>query len=254
MGQSARNPVKAAETTFTVIEGLKKLDGAGVTELAAHLDIPKSTAHSYLSTLEEAEYVVKEDGVYHVGIRFLEYGAYARKRKDIYEIAKTEVDRLAEETENLGNLLIEEHGRGVYLHRAEGSREIQLSTQVGTRTPLHSTALGKSVLANLSKERVDEIIDRHGLPEITENTVTDRDRLAEKLQTIRDRGYAVDDEESVAGLRCISAPVLDNQDRVLGAISVSGPTHRFKGAYFTEQIPDKVMEAANVIELNLTHS
>ncbi|MDR9429399.1 MAG: IclR family transcriptional regulator [Natronomonas sp.] len=254
MGQNARNPVKATEMTFVVLDGLKELNGVGVTELAAHLDIPKSTVHSYLSTLEQEEFVVKEDGAYHVGVRFLEYGAHARKRKDIYEIAKPEIDRLAEETGNLSNLLIEEHGRGVYLHRGEGNRAIQVNAQVGTRVYLHSTALGKAILANLSEETVDGIIDRHGLPRITPNTITDRDELAEELGTIRERGYAIDDEERVEGLRCISAPVLSNTDTVVGSISVSGPTHRFKGEYFIEDIPGKVMEAANVIELNLTYS
>jgi DNA-binding IclR family transcriptional regulator len=177
-----------------------------------------------------------------------------KKRKDIYEIAKPEIERLAEDTGSLANLMIEEHGRGVYLHRGEGHRAIQVNAQVGTRVYLHSTALGKTVLANLSEETVDGIIDRHGLPRITPNTITDRDELAEELGTVRERGYAIDDEERVEGLRCISAPVLSYTDTVVGSISVSGPTHQFIGEYFIEDIPGKVMEATNVIELNLTYS
>ncbi|WP_331233336.1 IclR family transcriptional regulator [Natronorarus salvus] len=254
MAGTARNPVKSARTTFAVLDGLKELDGAGVTELANYLEIPKSTVHSYLSTLEEEECLIKEEGVYHIGVRFLEYGAHARQRTDVYEIAKPEVDRLAEETGNLSNLLIEEHGRGVYLHRGEDTRAIQVNTRVGTRVYLHSTALGKSILANLPERRVETILDRHGLPEVTPNTITDRAELAAELEEIRERGYAIDDEEQVEGLRCISAPIVSASGRVLGSISVSGPTHRFKGTYFTETIPDSVMEAANVIELNLTYS
>lgn len=254
MTGTARNPVKSTETTVAVVEGLKELEGAGVTELAEYLDVPKSTAHSYLSTLEQEEYVVKEDDAYYVGTRFLEFGAHARSRRGIYDIARPEVDRLAEETGELSNLLIEEHGSGVYLHRAEGSRAVQVDAHVGTRVYLHATSLGKAILAHLPDERVDAIVDQQGLPAITDQTVTDRETLDEALAEIRERGYATDDEERLEGLRCVAAPVLSNDDRVLGAISIAGPTNRLRGDRFTETLPDKVLEAANVVELNVTYS
>jgi IclR family acetate operon transcriptional repressor len=108
-----------------------------------HLDIPKSTIHNYLSTLVQEEYVVKDGSTYHVGIRFLEYGAYARVQLSIYEIATPEVDELAATTGELANLMVEEHGRGSYLHRARGDKAVQVEAYVGTRVPLHGTALGK---------------------------------------------------------------------------------------------------------------
>ena len=81
MGRPAKNPVKSTETTFRIVEELQELDGAGVSELAAHLGLPKSTVHNYLSTLQQEEYVVRQNGEYKVGIRFLELGAYARNRR-----------------------------------------------------------------------------------------------------------------------------------------------------------------------------
>ena len=254
MKGTARNPVKSVRTTLTIIEGLKELDGAGVTELAAHLDKPKSTVHNYLSTLEAEEYVVSEGTEYHVGTRFLEFGTYVRYRHTIYEIARSEIDRLAEETGELANLMIEEHGRGIYLHRAQGRQAVNVDANAGTRVYLHSTGLGKAILAHLPEERVDAIVDTHGLPEITENTVTDRSTLDRRLGEIRERGYAIDDEERLPGLRCIAAPILSNENRVLGAISVSAPTHRLRDDQFQTTMPNKVREVANVIELNITYS
>lgn len=255
MDDSTRNLVKTAETTFLVLTGIKELDGASLTELAMHLDIPKSTAYSYLSTLEQAEYIVKEDGMYHLGLRFLEYGAHARNRNELYEFSKHEINRLAKETGDLANFMIEEHGRGIYLYRSEGNRAVKaINTQVGTRVYLHSTAMGKAILAHLPPDRVETIIDMHGLPEVTEHTVTNASELRDELDEIRECGYAVDDQELVDGLRCIAAPILDNDDRVRGAVSVSGPTHRFKDVYLEKEIPAKVMETANVVQLNLTYS
>jgi len=254
MGEPATNPIKPTETTVRVLEGLKTLDGAGVSDLADHTGLPRSTVHNYLSTLEQEEYVLKEDGKYHVGIRFLELGAHARNRREIYEIAQPEIKRLAEETGELANLLIEEHGRGTYLQRARGSEAVKVQAHVGTRLPLHTTALGKSILSHLPAERVEKIIGRHGLPAATEATVTDREVLFEELAEIRERGYAFDDEERLAGLRCVAAPILSNDERVLGAVSVSGPSHRIRDEHFRETLPNTILETVNVIELNVTYA
>jgi IclR family acetate operon transcriptional repressor len=254
MTEQAKYAVKSVETAFRILNALKDLDGAGVSELATHLDIPKSTIHNYLSTLVQEEYVVKDGSTYHVGIRFLEYGAYARVQLSIYEIATPEVDELAATTGELANLMVEEHGRGSYLHRARGDKAVQVEAHVGTRVPLHGTALGKAIMAHLPRERVNEIVERHELPASTPNTITDRETLDDELARIREEGVAFDDEERIAGLRCVAAPILSKNDRVLGAISVAGPSNRIRNDRFTEELPRRVLETVNVIELNVTYS
>ena len=254
MGQRAKNPVNSTVTTFRIIEALRELDGAGVSELGTHLDIPKSTVHNYLSTLTQEEYVINDDGTYRLSLRFLEAGAYARNQQKIYDIAEPEIQRLAEETGELANLLIEEHGRGVYLQREQGENAVRVAAHVGTRVPLHSTALGKALLAFMPRERVKEILDRRGLERATPNTVGNREVLYDQLDAIRERRYALDDEERLKGLRCVATPILSNDDRVLGAVSVSGPSNRIRGERFREELPNKVLEAVNVIELNVTYS
>lgn len=254
MGDKAQNPIKSARVAFQIVEMLKELDGAGVSELARQLNMPKSTTHNYLSTLEESDYLIKEDGIYYVGVRFLELGSYVRNRRKIYEISKPEVCDLAEETGELANLLIEEHGKGTYLQRARGAHAVHVEVPEGTRVPLYCTGLGKSILAHLPEERVETIIEREGIEQITPNTVTDRETLFDQLDEIRDRGYALDDEERIQGLRCVAAPILSTDDRVLGAISVAGPSNRISGERYRETLPNKVLETVNVIELNVTYS
>lgn len=248
------NKVKSVEKTFEIVNTIQELDGASLTTLAREMGMPQSTAHNYLKSLEESEYLVNDDGTYHVGVRFLEHGAYARNRRKIYDTARPEVNKLATETGELANLLVEEHGRGSYLLRARGVDAVQVEAHVGTRVYLHSTALGKAILAYMPEDRREEILDRHGLPERTPKTTTDREQLLEELAEIRDRGYAYDDEERLQGLRCVAAAVRSNSGRVLGAVSVSGPTNRLRGELFREELPSKLLEAVNVIELNITHS
>lgn len=250
----AKNPIKGAEKTMRVVEALKELDGARVTELADHVGLSKGTVHDYLSTLREHNYVVKDGDEYHVGLAFFEVGEYARDRIDVYHVAKPEVTKLAEETGELANFLYEEHGLGVYLYRSRGQNAVSLDTHTGKRRYLHNTALGKAILAHLPEERVEAILDRHGLPRATRHTITDREALHEELAAIRERGYAFCNQERVEGLHCVAAPIQDRSGTALGAISVAGPSTRIKDGRLTEELPEKVLQAANVVEINANYS
>ena len=247
-------PVQAARTTFKIVEGLRELDGAGVSELATYLGVPKSTVHDHLRTLLEGEYVVNDDGIYRIGARFLELGGHARSRMKIYRIAEPELQKLAAKTGEHANLMIEEHGRGIFLYKAKGENAVHLDTHAGMRVHLQTTSLGKAILAHLPDERVEAILGHHGLPQVTRNTVTDREELDSELSAVRDRGYATDDEERVEGMRCVAAPIRSDDGGVLGAVSVSGPTSRMQGDLFEDEIPNLVLSTANVIEVNVKYS
>jgi len=248
------SPVQATATAFRIIEALRQRGGAGVSELAAALEMPTSTVHDHLRTLEAAEYLTSDAGVYHVGVRFLELGEQARGRMKIHRVAKPEVDELAAETGEHANLMIEEHGHGVFLYKAQGDDAVQLDTHAGMRVPLHTTALGKAILAHSPTTAVDAIVDRHGLQHVTDKTITTREALDAELETVRRQGYAFDDEERVKGMRCVAAPVIDAEGTVVGAVSVSGPKSRMLGEAYTDRFPRMVLRTANVIEVNLTYS
>lgn len=254
MSQQSKYPVQAAGTTFQIIETLHELNGAGVAELADHLDMPKSTVHDHLQTLTEAEYLINDNGTYHIAARFLELGGFARSQMKLYQVATPEIKKLAEETGEHANLMIEEHGVGIYLNKFKGSDAVTIDTHIGKRIHLHKTALGKAILAYMDESEVDAIIDRHGLPAETDQTITDEEELKTELAEIRDRGYAIDDEERVLGLRCIAAPVCDKDENPLGSVSVSVPTNRFNDEMFMEKIPNSVLSTANVIEVNMIYS
>lgn len=246
--------VKSAATTFEVIHALKTLDRPNVADIADHLDVPKSTAHDHLSTLIELEFVVKAEDGYRLGARFLEYGGYAREQMKVYRVARPVVNRLAEETGEHANLMVEEHGLGIFLYKAKGDDAVNLDTHPGMRVPLQTTALGKTILAHTPREDVEAIVDEHGLPQVTEQTITDREVLFDELDAVREQGYATDDEERVEGMRCIAAPILDQHDDVIAAVSVSGPMSRMHDSRFEDDIPRRVLSAANVVEVNMTYS
>lgn len=246
--------VASVERAFDVVETLREMDGGRVTAVAERTGLAKSTVHRYLTTLERREYLVKRGDSYHVSHRFLDLGEYTRIRRSEYQLAKEKVPELAEETEERVQFMVEEHGWAVYLYRESGAHAVQTDSRIGARVHLHSTAAGKAILAHLPEPRIEVVVERHGLPELTEHTITDREELAERLRTIRERGYSRQLQENTKGLRSVGVPIMDDNDGVIGAISISGPTHRLKGEWFEQEIPDLLLGAANEIELNIAYS
>lgn len=246
--------VNTTGTVFRIVETLRELDGARVTELAEHLDVAASTAHRHLSTLHDLEYVVKDGDVYRLSFKFLRLGEHTRDRRDAYRMAKEKVSDLADETEERAQFIIEEHGQAVYVFRENGVHAVPADSGIGKRIPLHATAAGKAILAHLPDERVDEILDKRGLAAQTTHTTVDETALREELEMVQDRGYSFNKQESIEGLRAVGVVVTSENDRVLGALSVSGPTHRLKDDFFEEEVPSLLLGTANELELNIKYN
>ena len=246
--------LRTVSRAFGVIRALEELDGAGVTELADHLGVSKSVVYNYLATLRENKFVVKEGDTYSLSLQFLLVGEYVRNQNMLYRVAKPEIETLAEETGEYAHLSTEQHGLSVNLYKVKGEKAVGSDYQTSKlQRPdyLHFSATGKSILAHLSRERVEEIVDRYGLKRKTENTITDRDALFAELEEIRERGYAYNDEEEIEGLRAIGAPIRNRHGRVLGSLSVSGPINRMNEKQYHDTIVEKVTNAANVVEVNI---
>ena len=252
--QTNARPVTTVETTFAILEQLKRADEAalGVSELASRLDLAKSTVHRHLATLESLGVAVRHEDGYRLGLRLLDYGLYARNQRRLYAVAKPKVDELAEETGEKVWCITHEHGRSIHLYGATGKHSVQTDAREGSRGYLHQHAAGKAILASLPSVDVREIVDRYGLPAETDRTVTTESELFEQLERIATRGYAVNREESVPGLHAVGAPITDRDGVAIGAISVSGPANRLKGIRLTEELPDLLLGATNEVEINLS--
>lgn len=251
MAEQSRS-VKSIETMFRIVDALIEHDGARVTELSDELGLAKSTVHQQLATLCSLGYAVKEDGEYHVGLKFFSIGEHARKRKESAQLAKPMVEQLASETEERVQFFVEEHGHAIYLYIKEGEHGVKAGRHPGKIRHLHSSAGGKAILSQMPRERVLEVIDRWGLPAETEHTITDEAELFEELELIRERGYSTNKEESIEGLWALGVPVVANGE-VVGAFSVSGPRHRLNTERFRTELPDMLLGAANELELKLEY-
>lgn len=250
MTQSA--PLKSVRTCLAVIETLTRLDGCGVSELADELDMPKSTVFEYLQTLNEEGYVVKEEGVYRCSSRFLSLGERVRRNSKLYTIARPELKSLSRDTESHASLVYEENGFGTVQFIENTDHRMEPIVHLGQPTYMHSHASGKALLANLPESKTERILDRRGLVQLTENTITDREKLHEELETVRREGYAVDVGEAMEGVGGIAVPIMDREaDKVVAGIALYGPASGNSIDIPEEAYLSDLMRTKNTIEVNL---
>lgn len=249
---TSENRIKTVETVFDVVETLKEMDAATITEVAEHLDLAPSTVHGHLVSLEKRGYVVKRDNVYRLGLQFLGHGMHAKTSRVLSNTAQEPIEQLAEEMGEATWTMVEEHGQAIYLNDARSAKGMQ-TYRLGKSTHLHTTAGGKSILAELPDEQVDAIVDEHGLPARTENTITDRATLFDELKLIRERGYSLNRGERLEGAWAVASPLL-HEEEIVGAVGVSGPEYRMHGDRFKDELPEAVLGTKNVIELKLHQS
>jgi DNA-binding IclR family transcriptional regulator len=245
--------IKSADRVFDIIKLLFETDGMTTSELADELDLAVSTVHEYLQTCERREYVMKNsDGSYTLSLKFLDVGEMVRQLNPVYKTAKQPLARIADKTGEVAWLYTEEHGYAVPLDAEKGQQGVQVVGRIGNRKPMHHISAGKAMLAEMPRERVESILDRHGLPGSTKNTLTDRESLFDQLETVRECGYAINDREEVEGIRAVGMAIVTDGE-IHGALSVSGPSNRVQGDRVHEEFPEILSGAVNEVELKLTY-
>jgi DNA-binding IclR family transcriptional regulator len=247
-----QDTVRSDERLLDIVEALKRTPSAGVTELAATLEMPKSTVHAHLSTLQEAGYVVQDDSSeYRLGLRFLDVGMAARGTRRVYDEVEAKLDELAEATAEKVWCVVEENGEAVFLAKAVGDRAIRTNARVGQHVPLYELAAGKAILANLPAGRRRDILDGYEFPLDGDWTRAD---VEAELAEIRTRGVAFGFGRFIRGVAGVAAPVTDTSGTVYGAITVSGPSNRLTGDRLEAELADLVRGTAGELQVNLSHS
>lgn len=247
-------PVQSTQKAFQIIEELVKEGELSVREVTDRVDMPKTTVHAHLRTMEQLGYLINDGEKYRTSTKFVALGTLTRTRMGLFNITKDKIDELAENTGEQASIGIAEGFRTVTLYTAKGEKALDIEPFDGQRFPMHTIAAGKAMLAHFSDERVEQYIQQNGLEKKTENTCTDPDILRNELAQIAKQGYAVDAEEHNEGLSGIAVPILDEQE-VKGAVNLFGPTSRIRVEEFEKDGPlgKELFETANIIEVNLRY-
>jgi len=203
-------------------------DASSLKQLALATDLHPSTAHRILGAMTTARFVERQDaGTYRLGIRLLELGNLVKSRINLREVAQPFMQRLHEQIGEAINLGIRHDDEIIYIDRTSSGRSlVRVVYLVGGRAPLHITSVGKLFLAADDAQKVREYAKRTGLPGKTPHSLTTPLALEKELDKIRRHGIAYDDEEAELGLKCVAAPIRDDEGMVVAGISVSAPADR----------------------------
>ncbi len=200
--------------------------GVSLAELCSLIDIPKSSAHRYLVTLQELGLAErKSNDRYYLGTKIIELAGTYLSKSDLRTDSQATLDELAELTGETVHLAVPSGTEVVYIAKVESKHALSMFSHIGARLPMHCTALGKAILAFSDRHALQAVLSAP-LVTRTPNSITLVKALESELTLVRSRGYAIDNEENEVGVRCVGAPIFDYTTKPIGAISISAPCER----------------------------
>lgn len=220
-----KNGTQSIQRIFGVIEALAaRPGGTSLQQLCAATGLAKSTAHRMLASLVEMGYVVQDSFTtrYRLTLKLFELGSAVVNDMDILAVARPHLDRLSRQTGEAVHLVLRDGADIVYLYKAEALGVRRMSSQVGLRAPMYCTGVGKAILATLPPAEVQSVWDSSAIHRITEHTIVDFSQLCEQLRAVRQKGFAIDDEENELGIRCVALAIPGPGGRADSAFSISG--------------------------------
>ncbi|SHM67347.1 IclR family transcriptional regulator [Gracilibacillus kekensis] len=246
--------VQSVERTLSILELLgKHPDGLSMTVLAKEINLAKSTTHRLLNTLLVKGYVQQDHqtGYYALGTQCLVLASHLLNNMDIRTVAKEALHNLSRTTAEVVHLCIHDRNEVVYIDKVESKQTLRMYSQIGRRAYMHCTGVGKVLLADFEPDELDQYIKEQGLPKFTGTTIIDSDRLQAELTMIKEKGYAIDEQEHENGIRCIAAPVFDHEGKVVAAISIAGPVERVTKKRVNGVLAKEILEQSNNISSKL---
>jgi DNA-binding IclR family transcriptional regulator len=220
--------VRVLHKTLDILETIKATEtGFRLAELARKVELPKATVYRILTTLEGRGYLDRApDGAYRMAKKLFDLQRSAPLEQVLSRVAQPLMERLVgscKETVNLGLL---DAGEVVVINTVESPQAVRMSSKIGNRRYLHSTALGKVMLSGLVDKEVMRLLRLKGTPKLTDETLTNKAAVLAEIQKVRQQGWALDNQENELEGRCIGAPVVGPDGQVLASLSISGPVFR----------------------------
>ena len=240
--------VQALDRGLALLSLLAKDSRATLTDLSLRIGMPPSSAYRLLNTMQKHGFAEFDEATqdWMIGVEAFRIGSAFTQRTNLVEASRETMLGLMEETGETANLAISDSGDVVFVSQVETAHPIRAFFPPGARSAMHASGIGKALLAEISTPEVEKILQRKGLQEFTEKTLTSPDALYADLELTRQRGWAFDNEERHSGMRCVAAPIFNAFGEAVAGVSVSGPAARFTDRSVSEVGP-KVRQAAGVI-------
>ena len=221
--------VQSLTRGLSILESLARAEGGlTLTDIGQRVQLPSSSVHRLLATLEKMGYVYQagELGRWYVGLQAFAVGSSFLASRDFVAQSHPYMRRLMDQSGETVNLAILDGTEAVFVDQVQCREMMRTIVKLGSRAPLHASGVGKAMFASLPDDQIDAILKVRGLPRITGNTITTPETMWASVRVIRQRGWSFDDEEHALGTRCVAAPIYDEHAETLGAISLAGPSSR----------------------------
>lgn len=253
--ESKSAPVGVVGKVLRILEALDASPaGLQLREIAEQTSVNKSTAYRFVAHLENEGYLLRDHaGAYVVAPKLARLGAGIAYHATLRKISRPVAVALSNETKETVNLGVLDGHELLYLEVIESPHSFRMASQAGMRRPLNCTALGKTLLAFLPDENREELLPLLTFERATPRTIPNLARFRKELARVVQEGYAIDDQETDMGARCVAAPILDASGSVTAAISVSGPVTRI-GRDRIQAYALATKKAARAISAQLGHS
>ncbi len=227
----------------------------GLAEISREVDAHKSSVFRVLTTLEAAGFLDKDpqSGRYRLGLKILDLAGRVWGRHDVRHIAGPFMEEAARKSGEIIHLAVLDGPDIVYLEKKGQGQVLTVATRVGGRNPAYASAMGKVLLADLSQRELKGILGRGRLSRLTVNTITEMPRLVEELDRIREQGFALDNEETFPGIRCVGAPIRDAGGKAIAALSVTVPAQRMEAGR-VEELRGMITSTARMISQRVVAS
>ncbi|MBI4488824.1 MAG: IclR family transcriptional regulator [Deltaproteobacteria bacterium] len=221
-------------------------------QISKHTSIPVTSLYRFLETFEKYGFIRedKEGRFYHPGPTLFRLGMLSYDSVDLRELAKPEMERVAEITGESIFLTVRDGGNSVCIESAEGKHRVRLTQRIGAVLPLHAGAAAKVLLAYMPEPKRQNMLKTLELRALGPGTITRRTVLEKKIRTIRSRGFDVSREEVDAGSCGVAVPVFSEKGEVIAALASGGPSYRFTDKK-VKQLVDRLSEASQMIGKNL---
>ena len=219
------NPVTSIDRALTIFELISQSrKGLSNSEVSRKLKLPKSTASYILRTLDQRGYLYRNDssGKYRLTAKLFSIGSQALRSMELQDIVLPILQELVDKTGLAGHLAILDGNEVVYIEKIDKPGFIKMNTWIGKRLDVHCTAVGKSLIAYLPQEAVEEIIREKGLPKRTPKTINSPRQLFSELARVRSAGYALDKSENSLDVKCIAAAIFNAEGKVEAAVGLTG--------------------------------
>ncbi len=220
--------VRVLHKTLDVLECIKSRDsGYRLADLARAVELPKATVYRIVNTLEGRGYLDRSaDGSYRMAKKLFDMQRPVSVEQILHRVAQPVMERLVSSCKETVNLGILDAAEVVVINTVESPQAVRMSSKIGNRRHLHSTALGKVFLAGLPEKEFLRLIRMKGLPKLTPHTLTLKADVVDEIARVRKQGWAMDNQENEMEGRCIGAPIFGPEEHVVAALSISGPVFR----------------------------